>query len=361
MEQRIRSIREVMKANDIEAMFINNMANVRYLSGFTEDAAAIYLSQKTACFVIRVGYKIQVETKHKEFEYLLHDFPYPATYPTLAERVAELVAKDKVKTLHFESNNLSWGAHNDLSHHVKAELVPMAGVLETVRMTKNEDELALMRTAAEITDAAFSDIIKFIKPGLSELEVDAQLTALLRKYGAEGLAFNNIVASGENILVMHAAPTERRLQKGDMVILDFGARYKGYCMDMTRTLIIGKASQKQKEIYDLENLAVDDAARVLRSGVAAAEVAKAGRARVIEAGYGNYFRHGVGHGVGIDIHEIPSFVENSPEIVPDNCVATLEPGFYVPGIGGVRTENTYLVTKDKCESFLKTTREMLEL
>jgi len=357
VEQRIRSIRQVMQANGIEAMFINNMANVRYLSGFTEDAAAIYLSQKTACFVIRVGYKIQVETKHKDFEYLLHDYPYPS----FAERVAELVAKDKVKTLHFERNNLSWGDHNDLSHQVKAELIPIAGVLEGVRMTKKEDELALMRTAAEITDAAFSDIIKFIKPGLSELEVDAQLTALLRNYGADGLAFNNIVASGENILVMHAAPTERRLQKGDMVILDFGARYKGYCMDMTRTLIIGKANQKQKEIYDLENLTVDDAARVLRSGVAAAEVAKAGRARVIEAGYGNYFRHGVGHGVGIDIHEIPKFVENSVETVPDNCVATLEPGFYVPGIGGVRIEDTYLVTRNKCETFLKSTREMLEL
>ena len=357
MEQRIRSIRQVMQANDIEAMFINNMANVRYLSGFTEDSAAIYLSQKTACFVIRVGYKIQVETKHKEFEYLLHDYPYPS----FAERVAELVVKDKVKTLHFERSNLSWGDHNDLSHQVKVELIPMAGVLEGVRMTKNEDELALMRTAAGITDAAFSDIIKFIKPGLSELEVDAQLTALLRKYGAEGLAFNNIVASGENILVMHAAPTERELRKGDMVLLDFGARYKGYCMDMTRTIIIGKANQKQKEIYDLENLAVDDAARVLRSGVAAAEVAKAGRARVIEAGYGDYFRHGVGHGVGIDIHEIPKFVENSEETVPDNCVATLEPGFYVPGIGGVRIEDTYLVTKNKCETFLKTTRERLEL
>jgi Xaa-Pro aminopeptidase len=313
------------------------MANVRYLSNFTEDSAAIYLSKKTACFVIRVGYKIQVETKHKDFEYLLHDYPYPS----FAERVAELVAKDKVKTLHFERNNLSWGDHNDLSHQVKAELIPIAGVLEGVRMTKKEDELALMRTAAEITDTAFSDITSLLT---RELEVDAQLTALLRRYGAEGLAFNNIVASGENILVMHAAPTERRIQKGDMVLLDFGARYKGYCMDMTRTLIIGKANQKQKEIYDLENLAVDDAARVLRSGVAAAEVAKVGRARVIEAGYGNYFRHGVGHGL-IDIHEIPKFVENSVETVPDNCVATLEPGFYVPGIGGVRIEDTYLVTK----------------
>jgi Xaa-Pro aminopeptidase len=346
-----------MQENGIEAMFINNMANVRYLSGFNGDSAAIYLSKKTACFVIRVGYKIQVETRHPDFEYRLHDHPNPP----LAQRVAELVAEDKVNTLHFEKNHLPWGIYNELQRQVEAELMPMEDVIEEVRMVKEEDELALMRTAAEITDAAFADIIQFIKPGLSELEIDARLTALLRKHGAEALAFNNIVASGENILIMHAAPTERKIERGDMLILDFGARYKGYNMDMTRTLIMGKANQKQKEIYDLENMAFDDAASVLRPGVAANEVFRAGQARIIDAGYGSYFRHGVGHGVGIDVHEIPLFVENSRVIVPENCVATLEPRFYIPGAGGVRIEDTLLVTKDKCETFFKTTREMFEL
>ena len=357
MKQRIQAIRQAMKTYGIEAMFINNMANVRYLSGFTEDKATIYLSNNRACFVIRIGYKIQVERKHKDFDYLIYDYPYP----TLGERVAELVAADKVKALHFEKDSLSWGDHQELSHCVKAELVPMSGVIEEVRSTKNADEVQLMRTAAEITDAAFADIIKNIKPGISELEIDAQLTALIRQYGAEGTAFNNIIASGENIMVMHAAPTERRLQNGDMVILDFGAKYKGYCMDMTRTLIIGKASEKQREIYNLENKAVDDALKVLKTGAAAADVAKAGKARITSAGYGNYFRHGVGHGVGVEVHESPKFIENSKEIVPENCVATLEPGFYIPNIGGVRIEDTFLVTKDGAKSFLKTSRELIEL
>ena len=230
-----------------------------------------------------------------------------------------------------------------------------------MRAVKEPWELERIRRAEAIGDAAFARVLPLLKPGLTELEVAAELEYQMKLLGAEGLSFDTIVASGLNSSMPHAVPGEKKLEAGDFVTMDFGCRYQGYCSDMTRTVVLGKAGQRQKEIYETVRKAQEAALLVIRAGIRGKEADRAAREVIGEAGYGAFFGHSLGHSLGLFIHEQPSLSPSSEKILLPGMVETVEPGIYVPGFGGVRIEDLVLVTETGCENLTSSPKEMIEL
>ena len=230
-----------------------------------------------------------------------------------------------------------------------------------IRATKEDWELQLMLKAQEITDKAFAEVITRIKPGMSELELQAELIYCLYKNGATGLAFDPIVVSGPNSSLPHGVACERVIQEGDFVTMDFGALYNGYCADMTRTVVVGKATKQQKEIYNTVLCAQKAGLETIAEGALASSTDAAAREVIKQAGYGEYFRHSLGHGVGMLVHELPNLSPTGKIVLKENMVVTCEPGIYIPDFGGVRIEDLVCVKKNGFENMTPVTKELIEL
>ena len=226
-----------------------------------------------------------------------------------------------------------------------------------MRAVKDDEEIALMRQAQSITDAAFQHMLTFIKPGLTEKEIRTELENFMFSNGADSLAFGSIVASGPNTANPHAVPSDRVVQRGDFVLMDYGAGYCDYRSDMTRTVVVGEPTPEQLDLYALVRRTHEECAAAVHAGVEGNDIFKLSRKIIGDAGYGDYYNHGLGHGVGIDIHEMPNF-NRSMNIIEAGSVITIEPGVYLPGIGGVRLEDYGVVTEDGYEPFTKSTHEL---
>ena len=246
-------------------------------------------------------------------------------------------------------------ALEDLS--ITASLPQLHHDLQRMRAVKDDEEIALMRHAQSITDAAFQHMLTFIKPGLTEKEIRTELENFMFSNGADSLAFGSIVASGPNTANPHAVPSDRVVQRGDFVLMDYGAGYCDYRSDMTRTVVVGEPTSEQLDLYALVRRTHEECAAAVHAGVEGNDIFKLSRKIIADAGYGDYYNHGLGHGVGIDIHEMPNF-NRSMNIIEAGSVITIEPGVYLPGIGGVRLEDYGVVTEDGYEPFTKSTHEL---
>ncbi|MBM6941712.1 MULTISPECIES: Xaa-Pro peptidase family protein [Collinsella] len=240
---------------------------------------------------------------------------------------------------------------------VACSIAEMHADLRRMRAVKDEEEIALMRAAQAITDAAFAHMLTFIKPGLTEKEIKQELERYMFAQGADGLAFDTIVASGPNTANPHAIPSDRVVEKGDFVLMDYGARLGDYDSDMTRTVVLGEPTPEQRKIYDLVQRTHEECARAIHGGVDGKDVHELSVKIISDAGYGDYYGHGLGHGVGIDIHEMPNFGRRS-NTVEAGAVITVEPGVYLPGVGGVRLEDYGLVTEKGFEPFTTSPHEL---
>ena len=238
---------------------------------------------------------------------------------------------------------------------------PLGSRIDDLRQVKTKEELEYLAKAEEIGDKAFAEFLKIVKPGMTELEAAAELEYLMKKEGAEDLSFNTIIASGLNSSMPHAIPGYKKLEEGDFVTCDFGCKYKGYCSDMTRTFVLGKASDKQKEIYNVVLKAQLAGLAAVKAGVSGASVDKVARDIITEAGYGDCFGHGLGHSVGLFIHESPRLSPSDDTILKANMIETVEPGIYVPGFGGVRIEDMVVVTEDGCRNLAHSPKELIEV
>ena len=241
---------------------------------------------------------------------------------------------------------------------IAATLPLMHGDLRRMRAVKDEEELALMRHAQSITDAAFTYMCGFIRPGLTEKQLRTELEKFMFENGADALAFGSIVASGPNTANPHAIPSDRVVERGDFVLMDYGAGYRDYRSDMTRTVVVGEPTEKQHEIYDLVRRTHEECVRAIRAGVDGHDIHMLSKKIIGDAGYGDYYGHGLGHGVGIDIHELPVFGRKS-NIIEAGAVITVEPGVYLPGVGGVRLEDYGVVTEDGYEPFTQSTHDLV--
>ena len=237
----------------------------------------------------------------------------------------------------------------------------LGDALSSFRKIKSPEELDRMERAERIGDEAFSYILNELKPGVTELQIAAKLEYFMRSHGAEGTSFDTIVASGYHSAMPHAVPTEKPLENGDFVTMDFGCRYQGYCSDMTRTVVIGKADPRQKEIYQIVLEAQQAALEGLRPGMTGTEGDRLARDVIEKAGYGEYFGHGLGHSVGLEIHEKPALSTRDETVLLPGMIETVEPGIYIPGFGGVRIEDMVVLTETGIRNLTTSPKELIEL
>jgi Xaa-Pro aminopeptidase len=275
-------------------------------------------------------------------------------YETLAAEV-KAVGGGKIG---FESDFATWETYQKMNA-VIGSLSPLH--LDKLRMVKDEAELAALRVAVRLADRAFGHILSFIKPGVSERDVALELEFFMRKNGAEKAAFDIIVASGPRSALPHGRAGDRLIAAGDFVTMDFGAVYDGYHSDITRTIVVGKATARQREIYNLVHAAQHAGLKAVAAGRTGREVDEAARRVIGDAGYGDCFGHGLGHGVGLAIHEGPRLSPSGDEVLTPNMTVTVEPGVYLPDWGGVRIEDTVVVTADGVQILTASSKELIQL
>ena len=262
------------------------------------------------------------------------------------KRLNDAIADFNIHTLGFEEAYLTAGELMDYEKNLNAKLVPFNKEINAFRGTKEPWELELMRKAQSITDKAFSDVLTRIKPGMTELELQAELIYCMYRNGGTGLAFDPIVVSGPNTSLPHGVAGERVIQPGDFVTMDFGASYQGYCSDMTRTVAVGFVTEEMEKVYNTVLEAQKAAIAITRAGVIGHDIDATARKVIADAGYGEYFGHGYGHSLGLEIHEAPNPSPSNHEPMPAGAVCSAEPGIYLPGKFGVRIEDVTIITED---------------
>ncbi|MDO5434952.1 MAG: Xaa-Pro peptidase family protein [Clostridia bacterium] len=349
---------ELMHLPARSAVVIHKPSNMFYLTeGYTGEGV-VFISAKRRVIVTDFRYTEQAERQAPGFEVLMS-----CKETSENQWIARLAAEEEATELRFEADELSVDRFEKLRAAVGEEIswVPVERTPEKLRQVKTPKEIAVMRRAADITSEAFRAILPKIREGMTEKELQIELDFTMLKLGADGLAFDTIIASGENGSLCHAIPGQRRLRAGDMITMDFGAKSGGYCSDMTRTVALGEPSAQMRHVYDTVLRAQKMCEEALAAGKSCASIDKLARDYIDSRGYAGRFGHGLGHSVGIDIHEGPNLNYISKDTLEPGVVITVEPGVYLPGIGGVRVENTCLVKENGCEPLTTADKELIIL
>jgi len=347
---RLQKIQERLSKEDF--FLVTKMDNWRYLSGFTGDSGSLLVGRDEAFLFTDSRYVEQAGEEAKGLTVLKTSLDEDVVKKTLLELSA--------KRVFFEKDHVTYGTWERLKERFsEQELLGVTGWVEELRMRKDPEEISCIVKAQEIADNAFRVLAPNIKAGSRERDLALDLEFTMRKMGSEGLAFPVIAVSGERSSLPHGVPTEKALNPGDFVTFDFGARYQGYCSDMTRTVVVEPLGQKHKEIYEIVLEAQLTALSTVRPGIPAKDVDLAGRKVIEDAGYGEYFGHGIGHGVGLNVHEGPGVGKKSETMLEPGMVITVEPGIYIPGFGGVRIEDLVLVTEDGKRILSQTPKELM--
>lgn len=351
---KLENLRKLLETEEIEALLITNEFNRRYMTGFTGTAGLAIVSKTDAVFITDFRYTEQADKEIKDFRIVQH-------MKTIIEEVASQVKSMGIKTIGFEKDDLSYGLYELYTKQMEATMKPVSGLVEKLRMVKTEDELAVLKKAAKIADEAFTHITNYIKPGISELDVSNELEMFMRKQGATSSSFSIIVASGLRSALPHGVASSKIIEDGDFVTLDYGALYNGYISDITRTVAVGEPSAKLKEIYAVTLEAQELALKGIKPGMTGIEADAIARDYITSKGYGKEFGHSTGHGIGLEVHEAPGLSFRSDTILKPNMTVTVEPGIYLPGIGGVRIEDDIVITQTGNERLTMAPKELLIL
>ncbi len=340
------------------AAAIYQPSNMFYLTqGYTGEGA-VFISGKRRVIITDFRYTEQAERQAPDFTVVM-------TEKGLSHEkwIARLCEEDHVETLLCEHDYLTVSAYEALRAAVgdSVRYLPMNRATESLRQFKTEAEAAVIRRACAITSKAFDEILPKIKEGITEKELQIELDFTMLRLGADGNAFDTIIASGENGSLCHAIPGQRKLRKGDMITMDYGAKFGGYCSDMTRTVALGEPSAEMRRVYDTVLHAQKICEEALAPGKNCFEIDKMARDYIDAQGYAGRFGHGLGHAVGIDIHESPRLSMTCHDTLKPGVVMTVEPGVYIPGLGGVRIENTCLVTETGSEALTTAPKELIIL
>lgn len=353
MNAKIDVLLEQTKA---DALLITDPYNMRYISGFRGGEGILYLSRNQHVLITDSRYT-EAAMNESDFTVAEENREHKRT-----DLLKECLERDGAQILGYEDCSMLCCEFDRFREKFPVrQWKPVGQAVNQLRQIKSPEELECLRKAESIGDAAFTAILDFLRPGISELEAAARLEYEMKLHGAHGFSFDTIMASGLHSSMPHAIPDEKKLEYGDFVTMDFGCIYRGYCSDMTRTVVLGKASEKQKEIYQTVLQAQEAALAKVRAGVRGCEVDKVARELITKAGYGSYFGHGLGHSVGLFIHEEPRLSPNDQTVLQPNMIETVEPGIYVPGFGGVRIEDMVIVTEDGCENLTHSPKHLIEL
>lgn len=355
MDTRLTKLRSRLSELGLDAMLVTSRSNRWYMSGFSGSSGALLVSADKALLFTDFRYTERATAQAPAFTVIQHGSP-------ISKWVQEAAAQQGLRKIGFETDQLVHSAFETYRDKLApAELVPVSGVIETLRQIKSADELDKMRRACAIADAAYIHILKYIKPGVTERDVALELEFFMRHNGAEKLAFDVIPASGPNGSLPHAEATARALRDGDLFTMDFGCVYDGYCSDLTRTVGIGNISDKQRAVYKTVLDAQLASVEACKAGLTGHQLDAVARDIITGAGYAENFGHSLGHGVGLDIHELPRVAPGNETVLVPNMVVTLEPGIYIPNFGGVRIEDTVAITASGCERLTKSTKELIVL
>ncbi len=363
--QRLQQLRARMHELKLDALITLNPENLRWLTAWTEvfDNEPAHLGLITASRAyIHTDTRYSTVMKEKNIHNRWQVSDKPVNHFVFTRTTLGRTRRQDLR-LGFESSirlDLYKALKKELSS-CSAKLVETKGVFSGLRAVKDAEEITLLRKAQHITDKAFKDLIGWIKPGMSELEVANRLEYGLKENGAQELSFPSIVASGPHAALPHARPTKRRLRKGDFLVLDFGARYHEYSADMTRTLVVGTASEKQQKLYAAVLAAHNQAKAAIKAGITGKQAHEAAATVFRAEGLESLFTHSLGHGTGIAVHELPVLSPRNEEPLVAGSIVTVEPGLYLPGYGGIRIEDFGLVTETGFESFTHSPRELMEI
>ena len=335
---RIEQLQPIMQERGIEALLVTRREDIRYLTGFTGSAASLVVAQDRACLITDFRYKLQVRRETRRIAIGIVNKDYLASVHAAARRM-------QIQNLWFDESSVTV----DLLHQLrKMGLKPRAhrDLVRTLRLRKDRRELASIRKAVRRAEESFRELWRYVKPGAIERDLAMKLECMMRDRGARKAAFDTIVASGRNGAMPHAAVSSRKIRKGDLVTIDFGAEADGYFSDITRTFCVGaRPSARQAEIHELVLKAQSTAIEQIRINMPCMAVDAIARDTIGRAGHGGHFGHGTGHGIGLSVHEGPSISKLSKDTVQKGMVFTVEPGVYIPGWGGVRIEDMVHVTE----------------
>lgn len=349
----LKKLKDQFDSFQIDAMLITSDINRRYVTGFTGTAGAVIITKDKQILITDFRYVEQAKTQAPHFEIVQHTKP-------LYEEICTIVERLGIKKLGFEQDHVVYRTFRQLEQLLtKTELVPVSALVEMLRMQKTEEELQLIKQAAAIADETFAYIITFIQEGRTEREVANEIEMYMRKLGATSSSFDIIVASGQRSALPHGVASEKVIQKGELVTLDFGALYKGYCSDITRTIAVGEPSETLSEIYHVVLHAQQKGMEMIKAGMTGKEADAITRDYIAEKGYGAYFGHSTGHGIGLEIHEGPALSIKSNTVLKPGMVVTVEPGIYIPNVGGVRIEDDIVITADGNEPLTHSDKQLI--
>ncbi|MCX7747489.1 MAG: Xaa-Pro peptidase family protein [Clostridia bacterium] len=352
-ERRILKFREKLKEKGIDAALVSKRENYIYLSGFTGTAAVLIISQSSAVLITDFRYMEQAKSQAPAFKIIQHE-------GSLMLSINEVLRDLGVKRLGFEESYVTFEKYSEYkSKLVSNEILPLNGLVENIRLVKEPEEIEIIKQAVKIADDAFSHILKVIRPDVREIEIAAEIEYFMKKSGATGASFETIVASGERASLPHGVASEKKIVSGDVITLDFGAVYQNYCSDMTRTVFLGNPDEEMRKIYHIVLEARQKAAEGARKGLTGREIDSVARGIITKEGYEKNFGHGLGHGVGLEVHEEPRLSPSGNIVMQNGMVVTVEPGIYINNIGGVRIEDMVVIEDHKPQVLTSSTKELI--
>ncbi|MDQ2985665.1 MAG: Xaa-Pro peptidase family protein [Armatimonadota bacterium] len=342
-----------MAEKSVEAALLTNIENVRWATGFTGSSGFVLANASEGVFITDSRYTEQAREQVPELEVVIYFSPQ-----TMAQAAADAAAKLGVASAAFEAEHVSVASFNSIAKEFgDINLVPVEGLAGPLRMVKTAEEVGKMREACKLADACYTHVMRMIQAGVTEFDIALDIEFYFRRNKAE-LAFQPIVVSGERSARPHGVPSEKKLERGDFVTMDFGAKIDGYCSDLTRTVVVGEASDRHREVYGAVLKAQLAAIDAIRPGMQSKDVDAVARNILGEHGLAEYFGHGLGHGLGSVVHDVGRMGPTSTDAIEVGQVWTIEPGAYIPGFGGVRIEDDVLVTKDGCEVLTHSPKEL---
>jgi Xaa-Pro aminopeptidase len=354
---RLARVRDALAAGDLDGLLVSSLPSIRWLTGFSGSAGLVVVTARDLVLLTDFRYATQVEEEVGTAARVT--IVRQSLWAALWEQLA---AWSTIQRVGFESAHLP---HRDfqrlLEQGGRCSWRPTVDLVETLREAKDDVEVAAIRRAIGMAEAALARTLESIRPGLTETQVAGRLESALREAGSEGFPFPSIVASGPRSALPHARAGDRRLSPGDFVLLDFGAVADGYCSDITRTVVLGRATPEQREVYAIVHEANALASRSIRPGMRGQDADAVAREYIDAHGFGEAFGHSLGHGIGLEVHEGPRLARTADGVLPVGAVVTIEPGIYRPGWGGVRIEDDVLLTAGGAEVLTGFRRDLLEI
>ena len=356
MKNRITKLQRILVKENLNLLLITYLPHVRYLSGYSGTNGMILTSVKSSIFLTDFRYKEQVKKQVRHMRVMIAERDLFSSLSNLPQ------LKSKRIKIGFEAEHLYCKVYQRLKELLPdCILVPTEKVVETLTVKKDKSEIQKIKKAAEITDRVFSEVLDFIRPGVRERDLSAEMEYKMKRYDSSTPYFEIIVASGKRAALPHGVASSKKIGKNEFVTMDFGAVFGGYTADLTRTVVVGKANRKQKEVYNTVLKAQRRAIGKVRPRMKACDLDKTAREVIKKAGYGKYFGHGLGHGIGLLIHDNPAVNPTNQLPLEPGMVITIEPGIYIPHWGGVRIEDDVLITQRGCEVLTKSEKKLIEL